>query len=102
MQSKGAIRLVIIALAVASLWQLSFTAITRIQENKAAKVAQEQALQFVESNNVAADVREFVQVPDGPSNPCILQPKYRIPCFNVSVTKFGRTDSNAASVTPGR
>ena len=61
MQSKGWIRFVAICLAIASIWQLSFTAITRIQENKAAKYAQEQALQFVESNNVAADVREFVQ-----------------------------------------
>ncbi|MCR4845014.1 MAG: protein translocase subunit SecDF, partial [Bacteroidales bacterium] len=61
MQSKGWIRFVAICLAIASIWQLSFTAITRIQENKAAKYAQEQALQFVESNSVAADVREFVQ-----------------------------------------
>ena len=61
MQSKGWIRFVAICLAIASIWQLSFTAITCIQENKAAKYAQEQALQFVESNNVADDVREFVQ-----------------------------------------
>ena len=61
MQSKGWIRFVAICLAIASIWQLSFTAITRLEENKAAKYAQEQALQFVESNNVAADVREFVQ-----------------------------------------
>ena len=60
MQSKGWIRFVAICLAIASIWQLSFTAITRIQENKAAKYAKEQALQFVESNNVADDVREFV------------------------------------------
>ena len=39
MQSKGAIRLVIIALAVASLWQLSFTAVTSLQEKKADKYA---------------------------------------------------------------
>ena len=61
MQSKGWIRLVAILLAIASIWQLSFTAVTRIQESKAAKYAEEQALQFVESNNVAADVREYVQ-----------------------------------------
>ena len=61
MQSKGWIRFVAICLAIASIWQLSFTAITRIQERKAAKYAQEQALQYVESNNVAAEVREFVQ-----------------------------------------
>ena len=60
MQSKGWIRFVAICLAIASIWQLSFTAITRIQENKAAKYAQEQALQFVESNNVAEDVREYM------------------------------------------
>ena len=60
MQSKGWIRLVVICLALASIWQLSFTAITRIQENKAAKYAEEQALQFVETNNVPAEVREFV------------------------------------------
>ena len=39
MQSKGAIRLVAILLALACLWQLSFTAVTSIQERKAAKVA---------------------------------------------------------------
>ncbi len=61
MQSKGWIRLVAILLAIASIWQLSFTAVTRLQENKAAKYAEEQALQFVESNNVAAEVREYVQ-----------------------------------------
>ena len=60
MQSKGWIRIVLIALAIASVWQLSFTAITRIQENKAAKYAEEQALQFVETNNVPAEVREYV------------------------------------------
>ena len=60
MQTKGLIRLVAIVLAIACIWQLSFTAVTRIQENKAAKVAAEKAQQFVEANNVAADVREFV------------------------------------------
>lgn len=39
MQSKGAIRLVAILLAIACLWQLSFTAVTNIQERKAAKYA---------------------------------------------------------------
>ena len=38
MQSKGLIRLFAILLALASIWQLSFTAVTRIQEKKAAKV----------------------------------------------------------------
>ena len=40
MQSKGAIRLVAILLAIACLWQLSFTAVTNIQEKKAAKYAE--------------------------------------------------------------
>ncbi|MBO4264317.1 MAG: protein translocase subunit SecDF, partial [Bacteroidales bacterium] len=61
MQSKGWIRFVAILLAIASIWQLSFTAVTRIQESKAAKYAAEQAQQYVESNNVPADVREYVQ-----------------------------------------
>ena len=39
MQSKGAIRLVAILLAIACLWQLSFTAVTSLQEKKAAKTA---------------------------------------------------------------
>ena len=60
MQSKGWIRFVAILLGIASLWQLSFTAVTRIEENKAKKSAQQQALQFVETNNVAPEVREFV------------------------------------------
>ena len=60
MQSKGWIRFVAILLGIASLWQLSFTAVTRIEESKARKSANEQALQFVETNNVAAEVREFV------------------------------------------
>ena len=45
---------------MASIWQLSFTAVTRIQEKKAAKVAAERAQQYVDANNVAAEVREFV------------------------------------------
>ena len=40
MQSKGAIRLVAILLAIACLWQLSFTAVTAIQERKADKYAE--------------------------------------------------------------
>ena len=60
MQSKGWIRFVAILLGLASIWQLSFTAITRIQESKARKAAEAQALQFVETNNVAPEVREFV------------------------------------------
>ena len=60
MQSKGLIRLFAILLAIASIWQLSFTAVTRIQERKAAKYAAEKAQQFVDANNVAPEVREFV------------------------------------------
>ena len=40
MQSKGAIRLVAILLALACLWQLSFTAVTNRQERKAEKFAE--------------------------------------------------------------
>jgi len=61
MQSKGWIRFVAILLAIASIWQLSFTAISRIQESKAAKYAEQQAQQFVQTNNVAPELREFVQ-----------------------------------------
>ena len=44
MQSKGWIRLVAILLAIASLWQLSFTAVTAIQEMKAEKFAEKAAV----------------------------------------------------------
>ena len=44
MQSKGWIRLVAILLAIASIWQLSFTAVTSIQEKKAAKFAEKAAV----------------------------------------------------------
>ncbi len=40
MQSKGAIRLVAILLSLACLWQLSFTLVTMLQENKAEKYAE--------------------------------------------------------------
>ncbi len=40
MQSKGWIRLVAILLAIASIWQLSFTAVTALQEKKAEKFAE--------------------------------------------------------------
>ncbi|MGN1210700.1 MAG: protein translocase subunit SecDF [Candidatus Cryptobacteroides sp.] len=39
MQSKGAIRLVAILLAIACIWQLSFTVVTKVNENKAVKYA---------------------------------------------------------------
>ncbi len=44
MQSKGAIRFVAILLAIASLWQLSFTLVNSIQENKAEKYAEAKAI----------------------------------------------------------
>ena len=58
MQSKGAIRLVAILLAIACLWQLSFTAITSIQEKKAAKVAAERAEAFAQGKEFAAVAAE--------------------------------------------
>ena len=61
MQSKGWIRFVAILLGIASIWQLSFTAVTRYQESKAAKYAEAQAQQFVEANNVPAEVLEYVK-----------------------------------------
>ena len=49
MQSKGAIRLVAILLALACLWQLSFTLVNSIYENKAHKYAEESAAAFQNS-----------------------------------------------------
>ena len=49
MQSKGAIRFVAILLLLASLWQLSFTLVTQIQENKAEKYAENKAIAAMES-----------------------------------------------------
>jgi len=46
MQSKGAIRLVAILLLIACFWQLSFTAVTGIQEKKAAKYAEKAVAAF--------------------------------------------------------
>ncbi len=57
MQSKGWIRLVAILLAIASIWQLSFTAVTSIQEKKAEKFAEKAA---VAAQNSAA----FAQIPE--------------------------------------
>jgi SecD/SecF fusion protein len=62
MQSKGAIRLVAILLAIACLWQLSFTAVTSIQEKKAAKTAAARAEAFAQGaewNKVAAEDQAF-------------------------------------------
>ena len=62
MQSKGAIRLVAILLALACLWQLSFTAVTSIQEKKAAKAAAAKVDAFSQSAEfakVAAEDQAF-------------------------------------------
>ena len=63
MQSKGAIRLTIIALAIASLWQLSFTAVTALQEKKADKYAAKAVEAFKQTadySNIKADDQAFV------------------------------------------
>ena len=57
MQSKGAIRFVAILLALACVWQLSFTLVTKIQENKAVKFAEAAA----EAVQQSAD---FAKVPE--------------------------------------
>ena len=57
MQSKGWIKLVAILLAIASIWQLSFTAVTSIQEKKADKFA-EKAAQAVQASAAFAQVPE--------------------------------------------
>ena len=49
MQSKGAIRLVAILLALACCWQLSFTLVTRLQEKKADKYAEKAAVAVMNS-----------------------------------------------------
>ena len=50
MQSKGAIRFVAILLLLASLWQLSFTLVNQIQENKAEKFAEAKAEAAMQSS----------------------------------------------------
>ena len=63
MQSKGAIRLVAILLAIACVWQLSFTAVTSLQEKKAAKYADAAVAAFSQSaafRNVAAEDQAYV------------------------------------------
>ena len=62
MQSKGWIRLVAILLAIASLWQLSFTAVTTIQERKADKFAEKAAVAAMNSAsfaNVAPEAQAY-------------------------------------------
>ncbi|MCQ2163328.1 MAG: protein translocase subunit SecDF, partial [Bacteroidales bacterium] len=58
MQSKGWIRLVAVLLAIASLWQLSFTAVTAIQEKKAEKFAEKAV---AEAQNSAAFAKIAVE-----------------------------------------
>ena len=58
MQSKGAIRFVTICLLLACLWQLSFTAVTAIQNKKAAQRA-EQIAQAADLNAIAEADRAF-------------------------------------------
>ena len=62
MQSKGAIRFVAILLLLASLWQLSFTFVTNMQEKKAAKYADakaEAAMQTAAFGKVAEADKAF-------------------------------------------
>ena len=61
MQNKGLIRLVAILFAIACIWQLSFTAVTRLQEKKAAKYAEAKAQQFVASENINPEYVELIQ-----------------------------------------
>jgi len=60
MQSKGFIRLVAIALAIACFWQLSFTVVTSLQENKADKYAEE-AVQAYQNSAAFSKVDEADQ-----------------------------------------
>ena len=62
MQSKGAIRFVAILLLLASIWQLSFTLVTNMQENKAEKYAEakaEAAMQTAAFGKVAEADKAF-------------------------------------------
>ena len=58
MQSKGAIRFVAILLALACLWQLSFTVVTKVEENKAEKYA-EAAVEAAKQSAEFAKVSEM-------------------------------------------
>jgi len=60
MQSKGAIWLVAILITVACLYQLSFTAVTQIQENKAAGYA-EKAIVEIQKTPEYQNISEFDQ-----------------------------------------
>ena len=58
MQSKGAIRFVAILLALACIWQLSFTAITGIHNKKAQKYAEKEVAAFQNSAAFSAIAEE--------------------------------------------
>ena len=63
MQSKGAIKLVAALVAVACIWQLSFTAVTKIQEKKAVKYADAAVAAFQQTpawSKVAAEDQAYV------------------------------------------
>ena len=63
MQSKGAIRFVAICLALACLWQLSFSVVTRVQERKADKYAEKAVEAFSASadfNSVSDEDKAYV------------------------------------------
>lgn len=57
MQSKGAIKFVAVLLAIACIWQLSFSLVTSIQEGKAEAYAQKAVETFKQSS-------EYANVPD--------------------------------------
>ena len=62
MQSKGAIRFFAILLVIACIWQLSFTLVTSIENNKAEKRAEAAAEQFMQTPayaNLAEEDRAF-------------------------------------------
>ena len=58
MQSKGAIKFVAILLLLASLWQLSFTAVNQYYEGKAEEHAKEATLKLVETDSLYAMLPE--------------------------------------------
>ncbi len=66
MQSKGAIRFVAIALALASLWALSFTGVTKYLENKAQKHAETKV-------EIAKQQETFKQIPENEQQPYLYE-----------------------------
>ncbi len=62
MQSKGAIKLVALLLAIACIWQLSFTLVSALQEKKAAAYAEKSAVAVQQTpafNRVPADEQAY-------------------------------------------